>query len=59
MIFLREQYKTFEEGLKDYIKWKEGWLEPYEKPADEEDIAMWTASFKALWEMEDLHEVWN
>ena len=57
--FLRNKYKSYEEGLAEYLEWKESFLEPYEKPADEIDISSWTASFKALWEREELKEVWD
>lgn len=55
MNYLREKYKSYEEGLAAYLEWEESMLEPNEKPATEQDKAIWTKSFKRLWEKEELH----
>ena len=55
MNFLREKYKSSEEGLAAYLEWEESMLEPYDRPATELDKEMWTESFKRLWEKEELH----
>lgn len=55
MNFLREKYKSFEEGLAAYLEWEESMLERYDRPATELDKEMWTKSFKRLWEKEELH----
>ena len=57
--FLKNKYKSFEEGLVDYLDWKESWLEPYDKPVSEEEKASWAARFRDLWDLEELTEVWN
>ena len=54
--YLRNKYKSFEEGLAAYLKWEEGYLEPNERPATEDDIELWTDSFKRLWDREELSE---
>ena len=52
--YLRNKYKSYEEGLAAYLEWEESYLEPNEKPATEKDLAIWTATFKYLWEKDDL-----
>ena len=58
MNFLKNKYKSYEEGLKAYLEWKESYLEPNDE-VSERDIKNWTAAFKALWEKEDLQEAWD
>ena len=58
MNFLREKYKNYEEGLEEYLDWKESQLEPSDT-VTEKDIQAWTGMFKTLWEQKELQAIWD
>ena len=53
MNYLHKKYKTFEQGLKEYVTWKKGFF-----PAnwDKEDEEHAEANFNRFWNMENLKE---
>ena len=60
MNFLKEKFKSYEEGLEDFLEWKTGWLEPADR-ADEkyyqECLKRWEKDFERYWNMENLEAI--